>query len=378
MNIGIDARVIHFPGVGRYIRSLVEGLAAMDTGDRFTLYLARDEQRASLPPALGDRFTVRMLPGTFSIQEQWIVPRAVAADRLDVFHTPHYVVPLFLRCPCVATFHDLNYYKHPASLRSLPAHSYYRLMHRLGHRRVARIITVSDFTARDVRQILGVPAEKLRTIHSGIDLRFGPADAERVQAFRQRLGVEEYLLYVGTKKRYKNLPLLVRAFQSLAPEYPALRLILAGRGEVEDPELARLLEDGETRRRILLLPPLADEEMPLLYAAARAFVLPSLNEGFGFPLAEAMACGTPSLCSDAASLPEVAGDAALLFSPADDAGLAGLLRRVLDEPDLAATLSERGRARARSFDWSHAAARTYQVYRDVAAGRSGVRAMPTL
>src|ERR1043166_5194334 len=108
MKIGIDARVIHFPGIGRYIHSLIAGLSAMGTDDRFAVYVSREEQRAALPPGLDDRFRVRMLPNTFSLKEQWIVPFAAGADRLDLFHTPHYVVPLLLPCPCVATFHDLT------------------------------------------------------------------------------------------------------------------------------------------------------------------------------------------------------------------------------------------------------------------------------
>jgi glycosyltransferase involved in cell wall biosynthesis len=273
MNIGIDARVIHFPGIGRYLRNLLEGLAAMGTEDRFILYLSRSEGRDALPSNLDGQFAVRMLPDTFSLKEQWIVPRAAAEDRLDVFHTPHYVVPLFLPCPCVATFHDLTYYKHPASLRSLPAQSYYRLMHRVGHRRVAQIICVSEATARDLQRVLGVPVAKLHTIHNGIDARFGPVAPARIAALRERLRVEEFLLYVGTKKRFKNVPTLLRAFQTLMSEYPRLSVVLAGRGAIEDPEITRLLEDEALRRRVVLLEPLPDEEMPVLYAAARTYTV---------------------------------------------------------------------------------------------------------
>jgi glycosyltransferase involved in cell wall biosynthesis len=371
MRIGIDARVIHFPGIGRYIRNLVSGLAALGTEDRFTLYIAREEHRDALPAGLNGRFHVRMLPDTFSVREQWLVPRVAVIDRLDLFHTPHYVVPLFLPCPCVATLHDLTYYKHPASLRSLPARSYYRLMHRVGHRRARQIICMSESTARDVQQILGVPAAKLHTIYCGIDPRFRPADPERAAAFRTRLGVEEYLLYVGTKKRFKNVPTLLRAFRILLSQAPSLHLVLAGRGEIEDPEIPRLLGDEVLRRRVLLLEPLPDEEMPLLYSAARALVLPSFSEGFGSPLAEAMACGTPCLCADASSFPEVAGNAALFFPPGDHEELARLALRVLTDPTLAVTLSARGRRRALAFDGANFAARTYAVYQAAAGGPLG-------
>lgn len=368
MNVGIDARVLHFPGIGRYIRNLVSGLAALGTDDRFTIYISRPEHRDALPAGLDGRFKLRMLPDTFSVKEQWLVPRVAMMDGLDLFHTPHYVVPLFLPCPCVATVHDLTYYKHPASLRSLTAQTYYRLMHRVGHRRAAQIICMSGSTARDVQRILGVPASKLHTIYCGIDPRFRPADAARAAAFRARLGVEEYLLYVGTKKRFKNVPTLLRAFRCLLTQAPSLGLVLAGRGDVEDPEIPRLLEDEALRRRVHFLEPLPDEEMPLLYSAARALVLPSRSEGFGSPLAEAMACGTPCLCADASSFPEVAGDAALFFPPGDHEELARLALRVLTEPSLAAMLVARGRRRALAFDGSQFAARTYAVYQ-VALGR---------
>jgi glycosyltransferase involved in cell wall biosynthesis len=369
MKIGFDARVIHFPGIGRYIQNLLEALIGLRTDDRFVVYIAREEHCEVLPAAvLGQPTTavqIRMLPATFSVKEQWIVPRAAAGDGLDLFHTPHYVVPLFLPCPCVATYHDLTYYKHPASLRSLPAQAYYRLMHRVGHRRVERAICVSESTARDMRQILGVPAHKLRVIHSGIGGHFCPVEPDRAAALRQRLGIDEFLLYVGTKKRFKNVPTLLRAFRALMPDHPRLSLVLAGRGEIEDDEIPHLLEDAELRPRVRILPPLPDEEMPVLYAAARALVLPSFNEGFGFTIPEAMACGTPCLCADAASLPEVAGDAALFFPPHDSRALARVAHRLLSEPGLAADLSQRGLRRARTFDWSRAAASTYEVYESV-------------
>ena len=362
MQIGIDARVIHLPGIGRYIRCLLDGLVRLRTEDRFTLYLSREEHHDLLPEGMDERFRVRMLPGTYSIKEQWVVPQAARADRLDLFHTPHYVVPLFLPCPCVATLHDLTYYRHPASLRSLPAQSYYRLMHRVGHHRVARVITVSRTTARDLQQILGVPARKLQTVYMGVDPRFRTAPPERAAALRERLGCREFLLYVGTKKRFKNVPTLLRAFRAIMAEYPGLQLVIAGRGPVEDPEIPRLLAEPALGPRVRFLEPLPDEEMPVLYSAARAFVLPSFNEGFGSTLAEAMACGVPCVCADAGSLPEVAGGAALLFPPGDDGELSRQLRRVLDDPALASDLSARGPRRAAEFDWWRMAAQTYQVY----------------
>jgi glycosyltransferase involved in cell wall biosynthesis len=368
MRIGFDARVIHFPGIGRYTRNLLECLAALGTDDPFVVYISRDEHREALPSSLDERFTIRTLPNTFSVKEQIHVPRAATDDGLDLFHTTHYVVPLFLGCPCVATFHDLTYYKHPASLRSLPAQSYYRLMHRLGHHRVERIICNSDATGHDLHRILGVPREKLQTIYPGLDAHFGPVETNEVSALRDRLGCEEYLLYIGTKKRFKNVPALLRAFAALGGEFPRLHLVLGGRGEIEDPEVAQLLTEEALRGRVIVPAPLPDAEMPALYAGARALVLPSFNEGFGFPLAEAMICGTPCVVADAGSLPEVAGGAALLFPPHDVGALTRQLRRVLTEPELARELVEKGRHRARAFDAATAAAKTYAVYQD--AGRS--------
>jgi glycosyltransferase involved in cell wall biosynthesis len=239
---------------------------------------------------------------------------------------------------------------------------------------VERIICNSDATGNDLHRILGVPREKLLTIYPGLDAQFGPIDPERVRAMRERLGCEEYVLYVGTKKRFKNVPALLRAFASLAAEFPRLQLVLGGRGGIEDPEIEELLEGSPLRGRVLVPPPLPDEEMPALYAAARALVLPSFNEGFGFPLAEAMACGTPCVVAEAGSLPEVAGGAALLFPPHEPAMLARQLRRVFTEPELARELTERGRERSRAFDAASAAARTYAVYQEVgrAAGRRRV------
>jgi len=306
-------------GVGRYISGLLDALAAAQP----------DGLRARpvfLPGAAAKsmRGIVKRLPFAYALAD---AGRAAILwrERPTLYHETNHAAPPF-RGPVVVTVHDLSTILHPQTQERARARHFARRLRRAA--RAARVIVPTRAIADEVVSQLGVPRESVRIIHHGLDPRFAPAKVER----------GSFVLYAGDAGPRKGLDTLRAAM----PEGAELRLAGPGHGYV------------------------SDEELIALYRSAAVFVLPSLYEGFGFPLLEAMACGTPSLASDDPALLEVSGGAALHFPRGDAAALRALLRRVLADAALRRDLSARGVERARSFCWEECAARHVEVYREAA------------
>jgi glycosyltransferase involved in cell wall biosynthesis len=235
------------------------------------------------------------------------------------------------------------------------------------------VIAVSECTKRDAIRFYRIPEEKITVIYEGVNPRFRPASPEAIAAVRARYGLpERFILYVGTIEPRKNLTTLLEAFHHLLATYD-LRLVIVGKkGWLYERFFRRLRELG-LENRVLFTGYVPDEDLPAIYSAADLFVFPSLYEGFGLPVLEAMACGTPVICSNTSSLPEVAGDAALLVDPTDARALTGAMEQVLTNERLWATLRAKGMERARGFTWEKAAYRTWEVYQQVISSFSGPR-----
>ena len=338
-----------FSGIGTYIRGLRDQLRTRSD-------LALIEVDADAP--------------IYSIREQWAVP--LQARGLDLLHAPHYNAPLAAPCPVVVTVHDLAHLALASLFPSAAARPYAHGMFRAALARARRVIAVSEFTRRELHGTLGLDPALVTVIHHGIDPRFAPApqssDDSRALA---PLGVRPpFVLYVGNVKPNKNVEALVDAFGQLGDRHE--QLVVAGRRDrfrhgvdsfddmvAASPAAGRMVLTGEVSGAQLLA----------LYRRAEVLVLPSLYEGFGLTVLEAMASGTAVIASDRASIPEVAGDAALLVDPTVPAHLAAALQRVLDDGALRRTLVERGLRRVRDFSWARAAEAHVAVYRDAARGR---------
>jgi alpha-1,3-rhamnosyl/mannosyltransferase len=242
--------------------------------------------------------------------------------------------------------------------------------------RSARVVVTASQAAReDVLRVLGASAERAVVIPHGVDRRFVPQPEAAIAAVRERFGLPAaYVLHVSSGKPHKNVARLLDAWRVVAGSGSARGAVLAVAGGDATAQGAAFGPDPTVR----FLGPIREDDLPGLYAGARLFVFPSLLEGFGLPVLEAMACGAPVVCSNASSLPEVAGDAAVLCDPNDTAALAAAVARVLADPDVRADLRQRGLARAVRFTWEEAARRFAQVYRDALAqgprsGRFGGR-----
>ncbi len=294
----------------------------------------------------------------------------------SLYHaTEHLLLPL--RAPTVLTVHDLIFRRYPRHHKRLNRW-YLNATMPLFCRRADHIIAVSEQSKRDVIAAYGIPPDKITVIYEAADPRFCPQPVETVAAVRARYRLpERYLLFVGTIEPRKNLGRLLAAFERLHAAGLTDALVIVGkRGWLYDDFFARL-ENSPAKGAVIFPGFVPDADLPAVYAGAQALAFPSEFEGFGLPVLEAMACGTPVVCSNTSSLPEITSSlpsqgggaggvgAALLIDPLDADALTDALRRVLSEPDLAADLRARGSAQAARFSWERAAAETLAVYRQV-------------
>ncbi|MEJ7762595.1 MAG: glycosyltransferase family 1 protein [Thermomicrobiales bacterium] len=357
MRVGINARLLSGEpgvgqaGIGRYLDRLI----------------------AALPDALGPGNDLVVLgqpvpPGESAFRrivwEQTVLPQEARRARLSLLHAPVNVAPLVAPCPMVVTVHDLAFLRLPDVV---PAgrRRYLTAMTRRSVARAARVLAVSEHTARDVVELLGVPMERITVTPLGVDPWFRPPAAGALAAFRAERELDRpFILAVGTREPRKGLTTLLRAFALVASAVPHDLVLVGAAGWMNmsfDQALAGLPSPVRTRVRLEGFVPAAD--LPSWYGAADVFAYPSLYEGFGLPVLEAMACGAPVVTSAVSALPETSGDAALLVPPGDAAALADAIRRILGDVPLAVDLSGRGVARAALFPWSRTAETTVAAYR---------------
>ena len=287
------------------------------------------------------------------------------AGKADLYHFPNFVLPPLGAGRSVVTIHDLSFLRFPdfAEKRNL-AYLSARIPDTV--RRADAILTDSLFSAGEICERLNADPERVFAVHLGIDERFAPPPAGKIQAVRRELGLDRpYLLTVGTLEPRKNVPFLVDVFENL-PDFDG-DLVVAGRRGWKDGPILERLHESSRAGRIRVLEDVDDGQLPALYAGASLFVLASFYEGFGFPPLEAMACGTPVLSSAGGSLPEVLGNAAIVLNSFDADLWSGEARRILSDTALRTSLVERGRARAAAYNWERTAAETWAVYRKVTA-----------
>jgi glycosyltransferase involved in cell wall biosynthesis len=347
-------------GVHQYIYHLLRHLGQAGDGLHYTVLLGEgtllpDHSLAALRSRWPtDRVAARVL------WEQLAQPRILRQIEADLVHGPVFVAPLFAPCPAVVTIHDLSFIRFPRLFR--PANRLYlTVLTRLSAWRARRLIAVSAHTAAETARLLGVEAERIDVVYHGVEPAFHPLPAGEIAAFRQRKGLpERFVLFVGTLEPRKNLERLVEAFARVRAG--RTRLVLAGgKGWLYD-ELFAKVEALNLSKQVIFPGYVPEDELPLWYNAATVLAYPSLYEGFGLPVIQAQACGTPVLTSNASSLPEAAGDAALLADPYDVEALAVQLNRLLTETALRDELRERGLAHARQFSWPRTAQETARVY----------------
>ncbi|MGE5323784.1 MAG: glycosyltransferase family 4 protein [Actinomycetota bacterium] len=362
MKIALDLRRIGNPGIGRYMRCLTEALLAVAPEQEYLLILPPDE--TEIFGNLGARVE-KIDPELkyYSIREQIEIPRILRRHRVDLLHSPHFNLPLVSPCPRVATIHDVIYLACAGDLRSHLGRYYYKAMMYSAVRVADSIITDSRFSRDQIRRFLKTDRE-IEVIYPAVDRSFQPvADPARLQAVQARYDIRnDYILCAGIFKPRKNHAGLLRAFRRFLDLGAEATLVIAGPMTEGEEQLRSLARELKISNRVVLTGFVDDSDLPALYSGARVYACPSLYEGFGFTLLEAMACGVPVVSSAESSLPEVGGAAALYADARDAHQFGDALYRAFTDLQLRRVLVEKGYANARRFDWRKTALQTLAVY----------------
>jgi glycosyltransferase involved in cell wall biosynthesis len=382
LRIVLDTRRVADFGIGTYIRNLVRTLFRLDTTNHYTLITpAKDTPEfADLPSNFE---TVLYEPKGEAGLAQVGFSLFLRKFPAEVYHIPLNAVPLWMPKPYLVTIHDMSSLLFAA--RSGYRNSLRLFYLRRGLLRADQVLAVSTATRRDVETVLRIPANRMRVVYNAPDPVFTPSAARpangetpiahpaEIQRVLDRYHIHyPFLLYVGRTNPQKNIPRLVEAFAVVRgelqdhPEYKDLRLIIIGDEIAKHPALRHAVIQSRVEEAVRFLGFVPIETLRTFYQAAAAFVFPSLYEGFGLPPLEAMACGTPVVCSNVSSLPEVVGDSAVIVNPENVFEIARGIRELLLDNALRDRLIERGFEHLRKFSWERSAAQVLQTYEEIA------------
>ncbi|MCS7257874.1 MAG: glycosyltransferase family 4 protein [candidate division WOR-3 bacterium] len=362
MRIGIDASVLRTPprGVGVYLSNLLARFSSLAPNDEFFLYtpskLYIDFKHNNYIIKLG-KPPLNLLGGTLWLKINSALRRN--ADNLSVFFSPaHILPPLPQRIKTVLTVHDLVAILYPETMAN-----YNRLVHRIYFKqsiiRAHKIIAVSEWTKKLLCEYFSLQPEKISVIYEGYDESFRVYPKSEIQFYLRQLNITEpYILSVGTIEPRKNYPCLIRAFKKFSSTF---MLVIAGKHGWKTDSVMDLIKQLGLKHRVRILGYVSPDKLPYLYNGAEIFVIPSLYEGFGLPLLEAMACGLPIVASKSSSFPEIGGDACLYFDPSDPTDLAEKMDLILSNSVLKEKLMKKAQNRAREFSWESCAQKTLAV-----------------
>jgi glycosyltransferase involved in cell wall biosynthesis len=367
--IDVSAAVHQRAGLARYALDLTRTLIAQ-YGEEYPFGLFYNGSRHAVPLSGLEAIPARTVragykPWRLAVWAGQLL--GLGFDRLlpdaTLFHaTEHLLLPV-RDIPTVLTVHDLVYHLFPAYHKRLN-YWFLNAAMPLFVRRASALITVSESSKRDLIRLYGVPADKITVVYEAASALFQPASAAQIAASRARYGLpERYLIALGTIEPRKNLIRLVSALRTLRQQDPQLALVIVGRSGWLYQDFYQELEELDDPRAVLLPGYVPDEQLPAVLSGATALVLASLYEGFGLPILEAMACGTPVVCSNVSSMPELGGSAARYFDPQDTGQMAETIAAVLRDGDLRAEMRQRGLEQAARFSWQRAARETLDVYK---------------
>jgi glycosyltransferase involved in cell wall biosynthesis len=363
LRIGIDVHSIGSQSGGNqtYYHELVRALAAAPREHHFILYYT---MRGVLN-GIGERESVSLTylwPSHRLLRIPLALPWLARHDRLDVFHA-QYIVPPLLHCKTVTTIHDIAYEYFPQHF-PIQQRAWLKTLVPRSAKRADHIITVSKNSKRDLVRTYGINEDKITVTYGGASSAFRPIDrklAKKKISDKYQI-TDDFILYVGRLQARKNIVRLVGAYDRLRKSGDGHKLVLVGKPDsLFEPVLSRIRE-LRLENDVLLRGHVPDEDLPYFYSAADVFVYPSLYEGFGLPVMESMACGTPVVTSLGSSLDEVAGNAALLIDPLDELSIVGAMKQMLGDPQLAKRLTQDGLRRSQEFSFRNAARQTIDVY----------------
>jgi glycosyltransferase involved in cell wall biosynthesis len=377
MRIAID--VTSMPrekvGAGYYMQNLVKGLAEIPSANRYLVFAPRDDVASFGVANTGfsfDSFGIDSRIGRL-LWEQTVLPIRLRQHRADLLHSTHYTIPILGGARRIVTFHDMTFFLYP-EMHTSYKRFFFRMMISISSRRANAIIADSESTRQDILRLLKLDPAKVYAVPLGVSPQFRPIhDRAEIESIRRKYHLpEQLILHVGVLEPRKNMSRLVQTFKQIVSRGFPHHLVFVGRKGWMYGELFQTIRELGIADRVIFTGYVPGEELPLLFNAADLSVYPSLYEGFGLPVLEAMACGVPVVTSNISSMPEIAGDAGILVNPRDVNELADAMCRVLTDRALHDELAHKGRARSKLFTWERTARETLAVYERVARPKSNI------
>lgn len=364
MKIGIDARLYNEKGLGRYIRNLIANLQKIDQKNQYYIFLLeKDFKEIKL-----SKNYIKVLADFrwYTLKEQTQFPKILNQYNLDLFHVPHFNVPVFYNGRIIVTIHDLIHQHIDTKHASTHNLLMYKLK-RIGYKKVfgtavkksSHIITVSEFVKKQLEDEWKVNSEKISVTYEAVDENFGKSESKDV--LKKYSINPPYIFYIGNAHPHKNLTGLIETFLELRKKNQYLQLVLSGDDEFFWPRFRKKY----THPNIIYTGKVSDEQLTSLLKNAQVFVTASLEEGFGLPLLEAFFLGCPVASSNMGSLPEVGGDAAIYFNPKDRDEMEIKIQKVLNDIRLRKELIEKGKKRVKDFSWNKMAEETLKIYQSI-------------
>jgi glycosyltransferase involved in cell wall biosynthesis len=358
--VAIDARKYFDYGIGTYIQQLISHLSQLESPWNFHAYVSPGDARQMKLPSSWQQSVVRY--GKYSVGEILFFGRQSKKDGATIFHSPHYTLPLGLGSRSVVTIHDLIPLKFPEYYNTFQR-SYAHLLMSHAVRGAGSVLVDSEFTKNDILDTFRVNERRIVVAHLGVTDEFRPVMSKhKIAALRKKFDLPgPFILFVGNIKPHKGIAVLFKALALL--KHPDVDLVFVGEKPFQNAALLGAANELHIEKRIHQIGRLSQGELVLAYNAAEVLAMPSLYEGFGLPVLEAMACGTPVVASDAGSLPEIVGNAALVIPRNNPGALAEALELVLRNSKVRKQLVEKGKNNVLRFSWRKTAEKTLEVYR---------------
>ena len=369
MRIGIDCRMYssQFTGIGRYVFELTENLFQQDQNNHYILFFNEPEYTLFKEPNSRVKKVLVNAPH-YSIKEQLKFLKILKKENLDLMHFTHFNAPIFYNRPSVVTIHDLTLHFFPGKKMSSLFHRFaYNLTLKSAVNKARKVITVSQNTKKDLVEILKTPSQKIDVVYEGVNPKFKKVtDTHKQKIVKEKFQIDQsFLLYTGVWRSHKNLPNLIRSFNSLKKDYSFDgQLVITGRADpLYAQEIYKLVNDNGLIDDVKFTGMVDEEDLVTLYSEATAYVFPSFYEGFGLSPLEAMQCGTPVVASNASCIPEVCGaNNAVYFDPNSVQDMAAKINDMLIDSDLRKKLIANGLSHVKNFSWEQMAKQTLAIY----------------
>ena len=371
--IGIDAR-FYGPigkGLGRYIQEIVDNIVKLDQVSEYVVFLRRE----NFSSFKSDNLKVKKILADikwYGLAEQILLPFLISRQRLNLMHFPHFNVPIFCPVKFVVTIHDLILIKFPTQRATTLApviykikNFFYKIVIALAIKRARQVLAVSEYTKQEIVRQFKIKPEKVMVTYEGVaDLARDKINDHQPEDILKKYHITEpYLLYVGNAYPHKNLGGLIKVFSLINGQQRNLQLVLVGK---EDYFYRRLKPPVANFNGAIIFPGyVPDGDLKILYARARAYIFPSLYEGFGLPALEAMAYGLPVVSSNKTSLPEILGSAAVYFNPENKAEMKAKIELIISDENLRREMINRGYLQIKKYSWSECARQTLEVYNKI-------------